>query len=114
MMKTQIGLGVLSIPAAFDILGMVPGVICMMVTAALTTWGAYVIGPFKRKHPEIYGIDDAAGLVFGRVGRELLSIGFVLCELKYKRFVRSLSNVPFPLQFLSSVLVPACLVSRSA
>jgi amino acid permease len=81
MMKTQIGLGVLSIPAAFDILGMVPGVICMMVIAVLTTWGAYVIGPFKLKHPEIYGIDDAAGLVFGRVGRELLSIGFVLCEL---------------------------------
>ncbi|KAJ4263722.1 hypothetical protein NW764_016063 [Fusarium oxysporum] len=78
MMKTQIGLGVLSIPAAFDILGMVPGVICMMIIAALTTWGAYVIGPFKLKHPEIYGIDDAAGLVFGRVGRELLSIGFVL------------------------------------
>ncbi|KAM0547298.1 hypothetical protein ACHAPJ_010433 [Fusarium lateritium] len=78
MMKTQIGLGVLSIPAAFDILGMVPGVICMLVIAGLTTWGSYVIGPFKLKHPEIYGIDDAAGLMFGRVGRELLSLGFVL------------------------------------
>ncbi|WKT53715.1 Amino acid transporter, transmembrane domain [Fusarium oxysporum f. sp. vasinfectum] len=78
MMKTQIGLGVLSIPAAFDILGMIPGVICMMIIAALTTWGAYVIGPFKLKHPEIYGIDDATGLVYGPVGRELLSIGFSL------------------------------------
>ncbi|KAF5529962.1 amino acid transporter [Fusarium mexicanum] len=78
MMKTQIGLGVLSIPAAFDILGMIPGVICMLIIAALTTWGAYVIGPFKLKHPEIYGIDDATGLVFGRVGRELVSIGFSL------------------------------------
>ncbi|KAF5589399.1 amino acid transporter [Fusarium pseudocircinatum] len=78
MMKTQIGLGVLSIPAAFDILGMIPGVICMLIIAALTTWGAYVIGPFKLKHPEIYGIDDATGLVFGRVGRELVSVGFSL------------------------------------
>ncbi|KAH0137868.1 hypothetical protein KCU67_g15634, partial [Aureobasidium melanogenum] len=30
MMKTQIGLGVLSIPAVFDVLGMIPGIICLL------------------------------------------------------------------------------------
>jgi hypothetical protein len=37
MMKTQVGLGVLSIPAALQTLGMVPGVICLMVIAIMTT-----------------------------------------------------------------------------
>lgn len=79
MMKCQIGLGVLSIPAAFDILGMAPGIICLLAIAALTTYGSYIIGGFKLNHREIYGIDDATGVVFGRVGREVIGVGFVLC-----------------------------------
>ncbi|KAM6504680.1 hypothetical protein FSOLCH5_015182 [Fusarium solani] len=78
MMKCQIGLGVLSIPVAFDVLGMIPGVICMMVIAALSTWGSYVIGEFKLNHREIYGIDDAAGIMFGRVDREIVGFCFIL------------------------------------
>ncbi|KAJ5763948.1 hypothetical protein N7533_002629 [Penicillium manginii] len=38
MMKSQIGLGVLAIPSAFDTLGMVPGIICLLVMAVITTW----------------------------------------------------------------------------
>ncbi|KAM5350809.1 hypothetical protein ACJ41O_007314 [Fusarium nematophilum] len=78
MMKTQIGLGVLSIPAAFDVPGMVPGVICLVAIAAITTWSNYIVGVFKLNHREIYGIDDAAQLMFGRVGREILGAGFAL------------------------------------
>ena len=80
MMKCQIGLGVLSIPSAFDVLGMIPGVICMMIIAALSTWGSYVIGEFKLNHREIYGIDDAAGIIFGRVGREIMGFCYILCK----------------------------------
>ncbi|KAL5360668.1 transmembrane amino acid transporter protein-domain-containing protein [Aspergillus floccosus] len=47
MMKTQIGLGVLSIPSAFDTLGLVSGVICLIALAAITTWSDYMIGVFK-------------------------------------------------------------------
>ncbi|CAG8031412.1 unnamed protein product [Penicillium olsonii] len=78
MMKTQIGLGVLSIPTAFDSLGIVPGVICLCVIAAVTTWSDYVIGAFKLNHREVYGIDDAAGLMFGSIGRGVLSVIFCL------------------------------------
>jgi amino acid permease len=35
MMKTQIGLGVLSIPLVFDTLGMISGIIILL---AITTW----------------------------------------------------------------------------
>ncbi|EEU41845.1 uncharacterized protein NECHADRAFT_85840 [Fusarium vanettenii 77-13-4] len=78
MMKSQIGLGVLSIPSAFDALGIIPGIICLLIVAALTSWSDYVIGMFKLRHREIWGIDDAAGLMFGRVGQEFLGVAFVL------------------------------------
>lgn len=85
MMKTQIGLGVLSIPMAFDTLGIVPGVLCLCAIAAVTTWSDYVIGTFKLNHREVYGIDDAAALMFGPIGRWALSVIFCLCMLPYEQ-----------------------------
>ncbi|KAE8329581.1 transmembrane amino acid transporter protein-domain-containing protein [Aspergillus sergii] len=78
MMKTQIGLGVLSIPSAFDTLGLVPGVLCLVAIAIINCWCSYMVGSFKLNHREVYGIDDAAGLMFGTVGREILGAGFIL------------------------------------
>lgn len=79
MLKTQLGIGVLSIPAAFNVLGMVPGVICLCAVAIITTWTNYVVGTFKIRHPEVYGIDDAGGLIFGKVGRVVLATAFCFC-----------------------------------
>lgn len=81
MAKTQIGLGVLSIPAAFDALGMIPGLICLCTIALITTWTGHVIGDFKMKHRDIYSIDEANQLIFGRIGREVFAAGFILCKL---------------------------------
>ncbi|KAF5679909.1 neutral amino acid permease [Fusarium heterosporum] len=78
MMKTQIGLGILSIPSAFHTLGIIPGIICLITIAVITTWSDYVVGTFKLNHREVYGIDDAGGILFGRIGREVLGIGFAL------------------------------------
>ncbi|KAI5927346.1 putative amino acid transporter [Camillea tinctor] len=78
MMKTQIGLGVLSIPAAFDTLGIVPGVIVLCTVAAITTWSDYTVGVFKLRHPAVYGIDDAGGMMFGPIGRHILGFAFCL------------------------------------
>ena len=52
MMKTQIGLGVLSIPLVFDTLGMIPGIIILLAIAIITTWvrkysnAVYIIQPY--------------------------------------------------------------------
>jgi hypothetical protein len=80
MTKTQIGLGVLSIPASFDTLGIVPGVLCLCAVGAITTWSSYMIGAFKRKHPDTYTVDDAAFKIFGKVGREITAAMFLLSE----------------------------------
>lgn len=79
-MKSQIGLGILSIPSAFDALGIVPGVICLLAIGGITTWSEYVIGTFKLNHREVYGIDDAGALMFGPIGRWVLSVVFCLCK----------------------------------
>lgn len=89
MAKSQIGLGILSIPSAFNALGMVPGVICLLVISGITTWSGYVIGTFKLNHREIYGIDDAAGLIAGPIARWFLGAVFCVCMYSSKQ-----PNVP--------------------
>ncbi|KAM0302685.1 hypothetical protein ACHAPM_004687 [Fusarium culmorum] len=81
MMKTQIGLGILSIPSAFHTLGIIPGAICLLLIGGITTWSNYVIGTFKLNHREVYDIGDAGGILFGRIGREFLGISFALFYL---------------------------------
>lgn len=80
MLKTQIGLGVLSIPQTFDTLGMIPGLICLLIIGAITTWSDYIVGIFKLNHPSVYGIDDVGGKLAGKPGKIFMGIAFVLCE----------------------------------
>lgn len=80
MMKTQMGLGVLSIPSILDTMGIIPGVILICVISGITTWSDFIVGTFKLRHPEVYGVDDAGELMFGWIGRELFGAGFCLCE----------------------------------
>ncbi|KAL2680420.1 hypothetical protein Neosp_008021 [[Neocosmospora] mangrovei] len=77
MMKTQIGLGVLSLPSVLDTLGLIPGVIILCVIAGITTWSDYMVGVFKRNHPDVYGVDDVGQLLFGRIGKELFAAAFM-------------------------------------
>lgn len=80
MMKTQIGLGVLAIPSALDTLGMVPGLICLLAFAMITTWSGYVVGTFKLQHREVYSLDDAGAIMLGLPGRAILAASFCLCR----------------------------------
>ena len=80
MMKTQIGIGALSLPGAFDKIGLVPGALILTAVACITTWSNYIIGKFKLRHPECYGLDDAGGVMFGRLGREIFGIAVQLCK----------------------------------
>jgi amino acid permease len=80
MMKAQIGLGVLSIPAVFDTLGYIPGVLSIIAIAAITTWSDYIIGIFKLRHPSVYSLDDVGALMFGPLGRYFFAAAFVICK----------------------------------
>ncbi|CBF70332.1 hypothetical protein AN6027.2 [Aspergillus nidulans FGSC A4] len=65
-------------PVCIDTLGLIPGLICMLTIAVITTWSDYMIGVFKLNHREVYSIADAVGLMFGRVGRLFFRGAFVL------------------------------------
>ncbi|KAJ5639070.1 amino acid transporter [Penicillium longicatenatum] len=78
MMKSQIGLGVLSIPGALDTLGIVPGAIILLAVAIITTWSDYMVGTFKLRHREVYGLADVGGMLFGRPGKIFFGVAFVL------------------------------------
>jgi hypothetical protein len=91
MMKTQIGLGLLSIPAVFVTLGLIPGVLCLLSIAVITTWSDYTVGTFKLRRRAVYGIDDAGKLIFGRLGGEIFGSAFCLCECRGRpRYLYSL------------------------
>ncbi|KAI0425317.1 transmembrane amino acid transporter protein-domain-containing protein [Xylaria sp. FL1042] len=81
MMKTQIGLGVLSIPASLDVLGLIPGLIILISIAGITTWSNYMVGVFKILHPGVYSIDDAGAMMFGRAGRYFFAGAFCLYHI---------------------------------
>lgn len=84
MIKTQIGLGVLSFPSVFDTLGLIPGVILLCVIAGITTWSNYIVGTFKLNHRHVYGVDDVGQMLFGRFGKEVLAVAFMGCRFQVK------------------------------
>ncbi|EGV66721.1 hypothetical protein PSN45_002655 [Yamadazyma tenuis] len=76
--KTQIGLGVLGLPSTMNVLGFLPGMVCLIVLCILSTWTGVEIGRFRLNHPSVYGIDDATDMIFGKYAREVMGFGFWL------------------------------------
>ncbi|WVR03437.1 hypothetical protein IAU60_000428 [Kwoniella sp. DSM 27419] len=76
--KLQMGLGMLGLPAVLSTLGFVPGIISILAIGAICTWSDYVLGPFKRRHPEVYTLADAAYIIFGPIGRELIGFCYLV------------------------------------
>ena len=70
--KFQIGLGTLSIPHTFHVLGFVPGILCFLIIAAVSTVAGYVCGNARRYYPHLHSIGDAAALLFGPGAREFV------------------------------------------
>ncbi|KAF2149043.1 hypothetical protein K461DRAFT_282520 [Myriangium duriaei CBS 260.36] len=73
-----IALGSLSIPSAFQALGMVAGVILCVSLGLLAIYTSYVVGQVKLKFPFVNHYSDAVRLIWGRFGYELASVMFVL------------------------------------
>jgi hypothetical protein len=110
MLKIQIGLGVLSLPQVFDTVGMIPGVILLLVVSAIATWTSYVVGTFKKNHPEVYSIDDVGALLFGRIGREFFAIALLLCKPAFLLWTRMLWSLGW---WWNSVVVGMIFVAGS-
>ncbi|KAJ5545385.1 Amino acid transporter transmembrane [Penicillium sp. DV-2018c] len=75
----SVSLGVLSLPSSMAVLGLVPGCIIIVGIGALTTYTGYVVGQFKLRYPQVHNMADAAEILFGAWGREIASVGQVVC-----------------------------------
>ncbi|KAK5661214.1 hypothetical protein OQA88_11105 [Cercophora sp. LCS_1] len=73
-----IALGSLSLPHAFAVLGMVPGVMCSVFIGMIAVYTSFVVGQMKLKYPEIAHYSDAGRLMFGKYGYEIFAFMFVL------------------------------------
>ena len=75
MVAETISLGVLSLPAALSVLGMIPGLILVVFLGALASYTGYVICQFKLCYPHIQNMSDAGEMLFGSIGREIFGFG---------------------------------------
>lgn len=80
MFKTQVGIGVLSIPVAFNKLGLIPGLLCLVVVNLVGNWVGYQIGQAALRFPEIQGLHDVGHKIAGRLGRELFALAYDICK----------------------------------
>ncbi|RDW85501.1 hypothetical protein BP5796_03826 [Coleophoma crateriformis] len=82
-LKVIFATGVLSIPSAMYSLGAVGGALSVIGWGALNTYTAVIQGNFRNSHAGCHSIADMAGVLAGKVGRELCGglflIAYVLC-----------------------------------
>ncbi|EAW15188.1 neutral amino acid permease [Aspergillus clavatus NRRL 1] len=78
MVAETVSLGVLSLPAAVAVLGLVPSLIVLVCLGIVATYTGYVIGQFKWRYPHVTNMADAGEVLMGRVGREIMGTGQIL------------------------------------
>ncbi|KAJ4400918.1 hypothetical protein N0V91_008297 [Didymella pomorum] len=78
MLAENVSLGVLALPQALAILGIVPGLLCICFLGLIATYTGWLIGEFKLVFPQVQSFPDCGELIAGRIGREVMSLGSIL------------------------------------
>ncbi|KAJ5827759.1 hypothetical protein N7447_004522 [Penicillium robsamsonii] len=78
MIAETISLGILALPKALAVLGLVPGILTILGVGIISTYTAYTIGQFKCRHVQVHSMADAGDLLMGRLGRSVLDVAQLL------------------------------------
>lgn len=80
LFSEYICLAIMSFPWSFSVLGMVPGVIVTLATAAIVLYTSLVLWRYSLKHPELRDICDVGQKLFGgsRIAYNVTSLFFIL------------------------------------
>lgn len=70
--------GMLSLPSSLAVVGIVPGLVLIVFLGVFATYTSYLLVRFKLRHPEVHNMGDAGLILFGPVGREVLSFGTIV------------------------------------
>lgn len=75
MIAENISLGVLALPQALAILGLVPGLLCIFFLGIIATYTGYLLGHFKLSHPSVQSFAECGYIIAGPIGREVMTVG---------------------------------------
>jgi len=78
MITNQVGLGILSLPGAAQDIGIVPVVILVIVVGLLSTYTAYELLQYYRRHPHVLNMADQARVLGGKTFQIITGIGMVI------------------------------------
>ncbi|KAH9937531.1 transmembrane amino acid transporter protein-domain-containing protein [Fomitopsis serialis] len=70
--------GMLTLPNAMAAVGIVPSLILTIFLGMFGLFTAKLLIDFKLNHPDVHNMGDAGYLIFGPIGREILSIGTII------------------------------------
>ncbi|RFU26982.1 hypothetical protein B7463_g9346, partial [Scytalidium lignicola] len=80
-LKIQFAMSILSVPGALATLGAVGGALSIVGWGVLNTYTAVLLGDFRNRHPECHTLADMCGLLWGRIGKELVSLQIIVAQL---------------------------------
>ncbi|KAH7362208.1 transmembrane amino acid transporter protein-domain-containing protein [Plectosphaerella cucumerina] len=80
-LKIQFAMSILSVPGALSTLGAVGGALSIVGWQTLNTYTAVILGDFRNRHPECHTLADMCGLLWGRVGRELVGLQVLIAQV---------------------------------
>ncbi|EIW64827.1 uncharacterized protein TRAVEDRAFT_42240 [Trametes versicolor FP-101664 SS1] len=70
--------GMLTLPNAMAVVGIVPSLVLTIFLGVFALYTAKLLIDFKLNHPEVHNMGDAGFIIFGPIGREILSAGTVI------------------------------------
>ncbi|KXT01946.1 hypothetical protein AC578_2567 [Pseudocercospora eumusae] len=80
-LKIQFAMSILAVPGALATLGAVGGALSIVGWEALNTYTAVILGDFRNRHPECHTVADMCGMLWGRAGRELVSLQILVAQV---------------------------------
>ncbi|KAI0651691.1 transmembrane amino acid transporter protein-domain-containing protein [Trametes meyenii] len=70
--------GMLTLPNAMAVVGIVPSLVLTVFLGVFALYTAKLLIDFKLNHPEVHNMGDAGYIIFGPIGREVLSGGTII------------------------------------
>lgn len=80
-LKIQFAMSILAVPGALATLGAVGGALSIVGWEILNTYTAVILGDFRNNHPQCHTLADMCGMLWGRVGRELVSLQILVAQV---------------------------------
>jgi amino acid permease len=74
----EVGIGMLSLPSALNVLGFFPGLLCIIVMGLLSLYTAYNLIQYHRKYPYMLNIVDYGRVLGGPWMEGIFAIGFLI------------------------------------